>query len=216
MNPSSRLRLKTFCNGTCDYSVKHLWKLFEILAWEEGKAVTKPANYLLDNTLSRLGSENLVIKENALLLKQDYRISVEIDVYGFEQTVAVYDFITNEPPNGGQCTVDPPSGEVFVTNFQFTCYGWSDDDMPILYKYFYEIDETFYTLANKARRHSYAIKLPQGKASKNFTISTKVDIVDSLGAAKSVFFNVQVCIKKLLLFICSYYSPILPLLLLTL
>ena len=192
-NPSARLRLETFCNGACNYSVRHTWTLFEITAWVDGKAVTKRANYLLENILTTPENNNLVVKENTFLFGQEYRISLEIETNSLNSTVALYDFATNDHPSNGTCIVDPPSGEVLATHFVFTCYGWLDSDMPLLFKVYYKIEEELFTLASFGGQHSHFISLPQGNAAENFTVTTKVNIVDSLGAVNSVYLNVQVC-----------------------
>ena len=191
MNPSARLRLTTFCNGTCDQSVSYHWTLYEISAWDKGKADTKPVDYLLESTLTEWDYDTLAIKENSLRLNQSYLMSVRVEVYGYVETIAMYDFSTNSPPTGGWCKVDPPSGNVLVTSYKFKCHEWTDDDLPLMYKIYYKMDES-YILGSHGRTHYYLISLPQGTSAGNYEIQTRVDIVDSLGALSSVSLNVKV------------------------
>ena len=140
---------------------------------------------LRDSILTKSSSPGLVLKESTLRQNQQYRFVVSADTTaiatGMRRSNASYEFKTNSPPIGGQCTVAPPSGVALVTIFTFNCTGWEDDDIPLMYKIFYMIEGERYMLAGYGTNSSMAIGLPQGDSANNHEIEIKIDIVDVLG-----------------------------------
>merc|ERR1711871_962849 len=43
----------------------------------------------------------------------------------------------NEPPSGGQLTISPSSGVQLETEFSLEMTNWNDDDVPLVYSFFY-------------------------------------------------------------------------------
>ena len=54
---------------------------------------------------------SLGFKAKQLIGGRVYRLRVDGKLYGFSDTFTEYEFITNLPPYGGNCTIDPNEGK---------------------------------------------------------------------------------------------------------
>ena len=52
------------------------------------------------------------IKQKSLVGGRIYRMMVHGKVYGYAHTFTEYEFLTNLPPYGGSCSIDPTSGKL--------------------------------------------------------------------------------------------------------
>ncbi|XP_036336782.1 polycystic kidney disease and receptor for egg jelly-related protein-like [Rhagoletis pomonella] len=86
----------------------------------------------------------------------------------------------NEPPNGGQCSIEPSSGVEYETEFHITCDDFEDPNTPITYQY---IADTF--TFDRTNERLMRTRLP-------LTNSLKVVICDFLYACTETQLSVSV------------------------
>ena len=109
-----------------------------------------------------------------------YRISLQL-ISNSEMGMSWFDFVVSTPPSGGSCDSKPFEGISLTTVFNFVCYGWISDNLPLVYKFSSRpstIDDPQSPQAmwSPASTPSYfSIVLPYG----NFSVSTM--IIDYLG-----------------------------------
>lgn len=94
---------------------------------------------LEDRILTDINSPNLVIPGDKQLLEENtkYKIRVVVTLTtGFTYAEEI-PFITNSPPRilDGGCSVTPTEGLVLTTEFEISCSGWSDEDLPLNYEF---------------------------------------------------------------------------------
>ena len=75
-------------------------------------------------TQSDLDLPGLSIKANKLNGGLTYQLKVKASPEDEPAGTAAYQFEMNAPPQNGNCTVSPESGEALVTRFNVTCTGW--------------------------------------------------------------------------------------------
>ena len=56
---------------------------------------------------------SLAFKAKQLTGGRVYRLRADGKLYGFTDTFTEYEFTTNLPPYGGNCTIDPHEGIIF-------------------------------------------------------------------------------------------------------
>eukprot|EP00058_Branchiostoma_floridae_P023015 XP_002608505.1 hypothetical protein BRAFLDRAFT_92413 [Branchiostoma floridae] len=139
LNPSERLIISGRCmDCTPETRPRYLWSL-----------VPEPGN-------SKQGvdwdTETLTGREKAFLSVQAETFKVadvaetftlRIDVFSWSgaSAYALYSFTTNAPPTLGTCSVIPDSGTVMETLFQIKCSGFTDENVPLKYRFFAFIGE---------------------------------------------------------------------------
>ena len=110
----------------------------------------------------------------------------------------------NQPPSGGSCSIDLPSGTALLTYYTITCTGWTDSDGSIQsYEYYCKFNQaasrlrlslvTVWSLIflldtsldnlspialNYNNNGAIRLQLPQGPASDSYKISITVKIID--------------------------------------
>ena len=86
----------------------------------------------------------------------------------------------NEPPKDGKCTAKPLKGEPCDPSFTLSCTGFTDDDKPLQYEFFYSKGEGSKneTLGSGSEPSRSRVTFPSG----NLTLYAKIS--DSLGASK--------------------------------
>ena len=106
-----------------------------------------------------------------------------------------YRFMTNRPPTGGRCGIDPAEGEAGTTEFTITCRGWVDSDTPLFYKAEQASGDPMNSIVlhNGPRANFPAMVLPAGHKSNGFAYDITVLISDSRGSASAVHLGVKVC-----------------------
>ncbi len=96
---------------------------------------------LKDKILTDINSPNLVIPGDKQVLEENnkYKIRVVVTLpngFTFGEEIM---FVTNSPPRvsdgQGGCFVAPSEGFVLKTEFNFSCSGWSDDELPLNYEF---------------------------------------------------------------------------------
>lgn len=140
MSVNRRLTLKSSCSGPlCDRIVKHNWLLLKRKFSGEKAWINVPN--LKDKILTDMDSPNLVIPGDKQVLEEnnEYKIREVVTLpNGFTFAEEIM-FPTNSPPriteSRGGCSVTPSEGFVLTTEFNFSCSGWSDDELPLTYEF---------------------------------------------------------------------------------
>ena len=140
MSVNQRLILKSSCSGPlCDIIIKYDWLLFKFKVSSTTDWMIVPN--LEDRILTDINSPNLVIPGDKQLLEENtkYKIRVVVTLTtGFTYAEEIT-FITNSPPRildgRGGCSVTPTEGLVLTTEFEISCSGWSDEDLPLNYEF---------------------------------------------------------------------------------
>ena len=140
MSVNQRLILKSSCSGPlCDIIIKYDWLLFKLKVSSTTDWMIVPN--LEDRILTDINSPNLVIPGDKQLLEENtkYKIRVVVTLTtGFTYAEEIT-FITNSPPRildgRGGCSVTPTEGLVLTTEFEISCSGWSDEDLPLNYEF---------------------------------------------------------------------------------
>lgn len=151
---------------------------------------------LRNMTSTDLDNKNIVIKPNTLVGGRRYRLTMSAKIYGRRKGRAVMEMIVNLPPQGGECTVDIPSGIADFTNFAFDCHGWQDDDTPLSYEHNYRNGYGLMTMIYYGLRNKITSTLPVGDPEKDFMIVFVVRVFDSYRAYVEYQFPVQVGIRQ--------------------
>ena len=89
---------------------------------------------------------------------------------------------------------EPSEGYALDTEFRVACSGWTDQDLPLSYKFAYKTSEDDFEQLIYFGSKSYTppIKLPLGKPHLNHSVSVIVDAADSFLAPKVTILNVTV------------------------
>eukprot|EP00466_Bigelowiella_natans_P008611 jgi/Bigna1/136776/aug1.35_g11484 len=85
----------------------------------------------------------LVLRPSVLAPGAGYTFQLEVAMTHLSQTVvgrAAVFIQTNAPPSLGICNASPVHGVALTTTFRLFCSGWTDVDLPLLYK-FQTLDE---------------------------------------------------------------------------
>ena len=139
MSANRRLTLKSSCSGPlCDRIIKYNWLLFKRKLPGDKDWINVPN--LEDKILTDINNPNIVLPGNEEVLEEnnDYKIRVVMTLangFTFREEVMV---VTNSPPrvsDGGGCLVTPHEGFVLTTGFNFSCSGWTDDELPLSYEF---------------------------------------------------------------------------------
>ena len=125
-----------------------------------------------------------------------YTVILKTGNSGPSEGYAEYTFNTDSLPVGGRCSVSPAQGTVIETEFRVDCSGWMDEDTPLWYEFYSEVDSssgreilTYGTLAVTS-----ALYLPPGNERQNNSLNLIVKVFDASGAYREVPLQVQVSV----------------------
>ena len=133
------------------------------------------------------------------LLKNTGTISFEyvyIDVVASNSTnygTATYQLAVNTPPTAGSFSVSPEYGQSLKTIYNLTATGWSDDDIPLTYQFYYAFEnkDSSYEIISNPKKSIYTETfLTSSKV--NMTMYLKVAVRDIYTAKSEAFKTVIV------------------------
>ncbi|XP_019645823.1 PREDICTED: uncharacterized protein LOC109486433 [Branchiostoma belcheri] len=185
VNPSERLVLVTQCDDCPTASTTYLWTLVG------GKHIDWDVDTTTGNT-----SQNLVVRSNIFEAGESYtfRVDVTSDVVPGGTGFSEYSFRVNKPPTVGSCAVRPPSGDSTITQFDISCEGARDDDLPLVYSLYFNNDGSDTLLHTGTTERFPPQLLPTGQEHRDFNITLEVRVSDALGAT-SVIRNIKVQVR---------------------
>ncbi|XP_078683129.1 uncharacterized protein LOC144917204 isoform X3 [Branchiostoma floridae x Branchiostoma belcheri] len=185
VNPSERLVLVTQCDDCPTASTTYLWTLVG------GKHIDWDVDTTTGNT-----SRNLVVRSNIFEAGESYtfRVDVTSDVVPGGTGFSEYSFRVNKPPTVGSCAVSPSSGDSTITQFDISCEGARDDDLPLVYSLYFNNDGSDALLHTGTTERFPLQLLPTGQEHRDFNITLEVRVSDALGAT-SVIRNIKVQVR---------------------
>ncbi|CAM5082170.1 unnamed protein product [Eretmochelys imbricata] len=136
---------------------------------------------------------------------QSYTLLLKITTWGGRSSTYRYSFYVNSPPRIGKCTINPTRGVAFLTKFIVQCSGFSDTNLPLMYKVIAASDLLKSSRITSLEENTlgtivyfdYQPKtppsfLPIGIPSKKYTLTIYVQVYDSLGAFSQVTLHTRV------------------------
>jgi len=186
---NARIGLTTTCVGDACKSAKYQWLLVSLHSpTNEETAVTLTRNM----TETELNLPGIIIKKDALAGDVTYRLKVNVTQAHGPPGISSYQFRTNAPPKGGQCTVKPLNGSALKTSFNIKCSDWTDSETPLTYEFHYKTGGGLYTVVSYGSEDHVETVLPQGPKANNFIIEFSVTIKDKLFAETTVHMDIIV------------------------
>ena len=173
-NPGEKLVLIASADAENESLVSLLW-------------TCESQNFNMSNRSLRRSSRtgyNLVIAPDALFpgLTYTFRLTATSASGGVGQSSAR--IVANTPPALGSCSASPSSGTALQTRFRLGCSGWTDDDVPLLYKF--QVASTGLDMCDFRQLEYYDTLLPSGEPQYRATVR------DSYGGVAHSLFNVSV------------------------
>ena len=109
VNPSGQFSILGICAGCHPLDViNHTWSLTLKNTTTDHFELVGDLDSML---LSGFRSSSVVFLPSTLTGGQTYRLRLNAKVHGFAPSLTEFEFITNLPPYGGSCTIEPTSGE---------------------------------------------------------------------------------------------------------
>lgn len=167
VNPSGRLVLKAECSN-CASDVSYKWSIYAAestvigcdfnhqcqnsSSLSETNSVERNPNSGSSEILStrvELAGDNIIdFNRTTLVLEADvlphnerFRFEVEVLEEGTGRRGSEsYEVYTNGAPTGGTCSVSSTFGYELDTLFTVSCHNWTDEQRPLEYRVFYELD----------------------------------------------------------------------------
>ena len=197
--PSSRTELVVQCKNDGCTGQTFQWRIFNVT--NDRNSVQA----ILDNQMTPTGTNgrNLVVNPNVLDSRTVYRFELTVternrDGVGFSSLT----LRPNAPPSGGTCDVSPRQGRTLSTQFTFTCTGWTDNDLPLEYRFATSRKKTAVRRDRAAlytgfRSQYVAGSLPLGDERNNYTIYVFVSVIDRFGGETEVEMNREIVVEPL-------------------
>jgi hypothetical protein len=143
-------------------------------------------------TSTGLLSSNLVVQAGSLEAGCTYRFKLEARVSGIASWGSDYKLITtNIPPSAGLLECSPATGTAVGTTFTLAATGWSDDDLPLKYR-FSAVSVFTVQLSIFSADSTLSTVLSAGPAEGSFQVSVMVEVADSYGARRAKAETVRV------------------------
>ncbi|KAK3612418.1 hypothetical protein CHS0354_032019 [Potamilus streckersoni] len=121
MNPSSEFGMVSNCTVCHPLdNIKYIWSLY--LERKDSVEFDMVPNLqsLLATNISGVG---IVFKPRTLIGGRLYKLRLDAVVYGYTPTFTEYKFITNLPPYGGKCKIEPETGMFLIYLFFISFTG---------------------------------------------------------------------------------------------
>ncbi|NXA39959.1 PKDRE protein, partial [Eudromia elegans] len=201
--PTERLTLSGKClNCRRSRETVYRWSLFSAeknsteikFDWSSRTSTGRSGPYLSIHALSFM---NTAYQSYVLLLK--------VTNWDGRSSIYRYSFKLNSPPNTGKCTITPRWGTAFVTKFVVRCSGFSDVNLPLIYKVIVASEVPKTTKISSLEENTFGTILyfgyqpetppsflPVGVPSQKYTLGIYVQVYNSLGAFKQVSLYVKV------------------------
>jgi len=149
--------------------------------------------WYLNDTLKSLvstkpNSKNIVFNEDKLNEDSSYWLTVDVQLPDGLRGWAAYRFKTVATPSGGVCNGTQVQRGAFGITLHIICTGWYDENKPLAYEFFQQIDDGSLLMLRYGIMPSGEVHIPQFD---NGEIKIKVAIINSLGARTETHLAVQ-------------------------
>lgn len=136
---------------------------------------------------------SLVLPASFLSGQSMYTFSLECNESSGYSTIESISVSTNSPPQPGTLVSIPENGTTLVTAFLLQASDWEDSDIPITYSFFYHSANGQYVNVRGRNEVTYvSTTLPPGQEIKDFGLTLRLQVFDSLEAMASIFGVVRV------------------------
>eukprot|EP00466_Bigelowiella_natans_P003746 jgi/Bigna1/131290/aug1.14_g5998 len=124
IDPSTKLTFEGSIEYTGEGALSYRWI-----------CTTKNFEMATNNLLTPLNSRNMVIKPNTLAGGTTYTFELTAATRLGAAGSATLSLATNSAPALGRCEATPKTGVALETVFTLRCIDWSDEDLPLQYRY---------------------------------------------------------------------------------
>ena len=104
------------------------------------------------------------------------------ELIGWRTGSSFIDIVPNAPPSSGNITCWPAAGIAAVTTFAMAAPGWSDDDLPLGYRFGIEAEAAVTHLSDFGANSDVTAFLPAGRPEQYYALRIVVEVADSHGA----------------------------------
>ena len=194
-SPSVRLSIKSQCQGSqCSKIFSYNWTLYgHNTSASHTDPIWRKVNILQSITTKPLNSSNIVIKENSLDGRKNYRLVLFVRTEDGIEGLSAYGIVTATPPSGGRCVIIPSCGVSFKTYFNLNCSDWISDATPLTYQFQYRLENGLYSMVYYGVNNSVISWLPPGNRSHNYKVEILATVTNRCGAsAPTVNISVRV------------------------
>ncbi|XP_072168341.1 uncharacterized protein [Diadema setosum] len=199
LNPTSRFALEsTDLDARKGQILYYRWEIYKLESnGTHEDFVLVPTSSWLQYAGTGDSNANIAIDAGPFEDQSTYRIRVFADrTPSFENYgLASYDFITNERPTVGNCSMVPPNGTALETEFNIECQDWTDPDMPLNYRFAQRLKEseswTWLYNGEKSYMDTPTV-FPQGYEENDFLVFLLVRVTDYIGSFSDLELTVEV------------------------
>lgn len=189
VNPSARLGLSAECTDGCtspDRELKYQWELYYFQYRWNWRLVENITAYTKGHKTKYLAVMTNIFKDFYPATKFRAKVII-IDEKAVTRAEAAMNFIVNQAPINGSCSITPKEGRTGQDFFNLTCSNWSDDQKVAEYMFYAKFKENTLTKQISFGPESdIQVYMPLGPEYDNFTMEVMAKIFDSYGAYATV------------------------------
>lgn len=128
----------------------------------------------------------------------DYKITLYGNTLGGEKGSSTLELTVNAPPQIGNCEASPPAGKPLEPEFTLKCEGFTDEEKPLSYEFFYSTspDGQSKSLGSGLEDSREKVVFPNGLEEHQYKLYLYAKVTDNLGASTTVEFSNTVEVKK--------------------
>ncbi|UJR14316.1 hypothetical protein I4U23_001310 [Adineta vaga] len=193
INPSTQVSLFSECVGVCNSTLNISWYVYEgqndsttnIVRWNRFNHLNSSQNlHFFGMNTSDFTTINTLFLKNPHIIYWRFEV-----IYAFhhETSMSALNFIINQPPQNGSCSITPLNGTI-STLFTINCSLWLDDDQikdyAVYFKDSSEISSEQLMLAFKPIP-DFQLQLPAGIGPQSL-LNLTVQIRDQLNCATEI------------------------------
>lgn len=129
---------------------------------------------------------------------KDYEITLYGKIQGGEEGFSTLKITVNKRPENGNCTTLPSEGNPLEPTFTLKCEGFTDEDEPLIYEFFYSTspDGEKKSLGSGLEKFRESVSFPSGLQDHEFNLHLYAKVADNLGAATMVEFQNKVKVSR--------------------
>ena len=129
---------------------------------------------------------------------KDYEITLYGKIQGGEEGLSTLKITVNKRPENGNCTTLPSEGNPLEPTFTLKCEGFTDEDEPLIYEFFYSTspDGEKKSLGSGLEKFRESVSFPSGLQDHEFNLHLYAKVADNLGAATMVEFQHKVKVSR--------------------
>ncbi|XP_041369934.1 polycystic kidney disease protein 1-like 2 [Gigantopelta aegis] len=196
--PSKLLALEVNCGNCGPFAIvvsAYVWKLWKQLDLLPMQIL--PLSDWVSKSLTGYNKKSMLLPPGTLNASSTYQFDLQIFYNKNASKMKLeYRFRTNQPPEGGSCSVDPTSGQALITKFTVSCPGYKDNDSPLTYSVYLKKKGKSDTLLYQGNEDTNSLVLPAGPPQSNSWLQLTVYISDSLDTSTNFTLRVKVQTPK--------------------